>query len=496
MPTDQRLRRNLKTIGPASFALISLIAADPSAAEIKIITATGEYRMGDNDTRTDAKRLALLDAKRLALEQAGTYIESLTEVKNYSLSNDEVQAYTAGIVEVTELTTKDAMDGATHIVRVQAIAKIDMDVVWRQIDALRNDEIAKAELLRLRAERNQFKKELDSKTQELAVLKSKTEVEVATKQRQETLTALEIEDMLAQAWQIYWSSRNSAEGLSPSATHGHAVALKLILKALNLNSSHPNAYAMQGIILEDQGDNKGAVRAFRTAIALTPNNELFHRLLGFALVRGGDLASAVMAFRTGIKLEPNEAQAHHALALTLIKLGNWTEGIEECRKAVRLDSQNAQLRLTLGQALADRGDIVGALAELNTALVLQPENAETHVSLGYALDRKGDREGAIREFRKAERLQPENPEVADLLAGALFTRIEDWNGAINQWRKVVRKRPDHFKARLFLAIALMQVRDKGGAAQEFRKFLDVVPRTPENQKDINFAQDYLRDFGQ
>ena len=52
MPTDRRLRRNLKTIGLASFVLISLIAAEPSSAEIKTITATGEYRMGDNDTRT------------------------------------------------------------------------------------------------------------------------------------------------------------------------------------------------------------------------------------------------------------------------------------------------------------------------------------------------------------------------------------------------------------------------------------------------------------
>jgi hypothetical protein len=34
--------------------LVSLIAAEPSSAEIKTITATGEYRMGDNDTRTDA----------------------------------------------------------------------------------------------------------------------------------------------------------------------------------------------------------------------------------------------------------------------------------------------------------------------------------------------------------------------------------------------------------------------------------------------------------
>lgn len=44
MPTDRRLRRNFKTIGLASFAFISLIAAEPSSAEIKTITATGEHR--------------------------------------------------------------------------------------------------------------------------------------------------------------------------------------------------------------------------------------------------------------------------------------------------------------------------------------------------------------------------------------------------------------------------------------------------------------------
>lgn len=55
-------------------ALFCLIFCSEVAAEIRTITATGEYRMGDNDTRTDAKRMALLDAKRLASGQAGTYL--------------------------------------------------------------------------------------------------------------------------------------------------------------------------------------------------------------------------------------------------------------------------------------------------------------------------------------------------------------------------------------------------------------------------------------
>lgn len=90
---------------------IALCIVSPSWAEIRTITVTGEYRMGDNDTRTDAKRLALLDAKRLALEQAGVYIESITEVKNLDLAKEEIRAYTAGIVEVVEQATRTMMEG-------------------------------------------------------------------------------------------------------------------------------------------------------------------------------------------------------------------------------------------------------------------------------------------------------------------------------------------------------------------------------------------------
>ena len=157
--------------------LFCLFWVGTASAEIRTITATGEYRMGDNDTRIDAKRLALLDAKRLALEQAGTYVEGITEVKNFNLTNEEIRAYTAGIVEVMEQATRTTMEGETTVVRVDVTTKIDTDTVVRQIDALRKNEGMKTELVRLKAEGERLQQQAEIKTRELAALRSKSDVE-------------------------------------------------------------------------------------------------------------------------------------------------------------------------------------------------------------------------------------------------------------------------------------------------------------------------------
>ena len=56
--------------------------------------------MGDNDTKNDAKRICFLEAKRLCIEKAGTYIESNSNVINGELTRDEIRAYAAAILKV------------------------------------------------------------------------------------------------------------------------------------------------------------------------------------------------------------------------------------------------------------------------------------------------------------------------------------------------------------------------------------------------------------
>jgi hypothetical protein len=64
------------------------------------IFASYKYTLGDNDTKSDAKKIAFIEAKRLCLEKAGTYIENNTEVLNFRLSKDEIKTYTGGILKV------------------------------------------------------------------------------------------------------------------------------------------------------------------------------------------------------------------------------------------------------------------------------------------------------------------------------------------------------------------------------------------------------------
>ena len=62
--------------------------------------------MGDGETPSVAESRALLNAKRVALEQAGTYVESYTKVENIQVTKDEIQVLTSGIMEVEILDRK------------------------------------------------------------------------------------------------------------------------------------------------------------------------------------------------------------------------------------------------------------------------------------------------------------------------------------------------------------------------------------------------------
>ena len=85
----------------SSFA-IAILFFYPSlaSAQIKEIIAEGTYNMGDGETPSVAESRALLQAKRTALEQAGTYVESYSKVKNFQLTEDEIKVITSGLISL------------------------------------------------------------------------------------------------------------------------------------------------------------------------------------------------------------------------------------------------------------------------------------------------------------------------------------------------------------------------------------------------------------
>src|SRR5881397_4105971 len=128
--------------------LTTLFIESPRA-EVRTVTAQGEHRMGDRDTREDAIRLATEAAKRTALEQVATYLESVTVVTDLDVTKDEIRTYTAGVILVLDQQINTRLEGDTVVIRVDLTAQVDPDDVVQAIAALRQNEDARRELASL-----------------------------------------------------------------------------------------------------------------------------------------------------------------------------------------------------------------------------------------------------------------------------------------------------------------------------------------------------------
>ncbi len=292
----------------------------PAAAEVRTITAAGEYHMGDNDTKTDAKRLALLDAKRLALEQVGTYLEGVTEVKNLSVTKDEIRSYTAGIVEVTEQAVRTELAGETTVVRVDVTVKVDTAVVAKQIGELRKNELAKEELVRAKTEADLLRKELQEKNQQLAVLKGGA-AEAAVQQRQQIIARADANELLAKTWQVPAGTKDDivtqVKVPSPEEREKYRATLQ---EALRLDPDNPWVHFKLGYLYHSEGNLDAAIREYRTTIHLKPDAARPHLALGRALIAQGKKQQGAEEMYTYLMLAEKKPSNQQLIGRTERKL--------------------------------------------------------------------------------------------------------------------------------------------------------------------------------
>ncbi len=167
---------NNRAIAPRQFiclvfgitVLALLVAPGPLFAVMVEMTAVGEYVMGDNDTYTEAKKLALQDAKRVILEKIGTYVESKTEVRNGVFSGDEIRQYSAGLIKVEEIgEERSLVANKAVMVKVNVRASLDPEALIEQIINFRKRQDIEESARRLAAENAKLRNDMDIVNQQL-----------------------------------------------------------------------------------------------------------------------------------------------------------------------------------------------------------------------------------------------------------------------------------------------------------------------------------------
>jgi len=213
---------------------------------------------------------------------------------------------------------------------------------------------------------------------------------------------------------------------------------------------------------------------FSHALAVTEGNYLAHLNLGVALAREGDAAGAMKEYRTALAIQPNMMEARAALGTALHKQGKSAEALPHLQLAVRLRPDSARLRQTLAITLEDLGRRDEAIVQLRKALELSPRFTDAHYGLGALLQKQGKTGEALEHYQKALEIDPDLTELYAPTATLLAAR-GDLLGAVRLFAESVQRRPDSPIAAYNLAVTLERLGKIDDARVYYTRALELDP---------------------
>ncbi|HEY6085226.1 MAG TPA: tetratricopeptide repeat protein [Nitrospira sp.] len=372
-------------------------------AEIHTVTATGEYRMAEHDTPADAQRLASVAAKSLILKQTIDYLDTVAAVKQLGLNQDELRAYTVGLLEIKQYPGQTTTTEAIATVSVPVKTLFDPAVVTRQLDSLMHNERAKTELTRIRDKIDAYQKELEHDRQRLATSKDDGDRKVILQHRRDVLGLIDTEEQFARTWTSLLGAREA------KVTEGQSTQqdTRVQKKALPRTPDNAEEHRKKGGQLTQEGRYDEALAEFRLALRLMPELDRAHLGLGAALQGKGDLDGAIVEYRALLKRHPNDPDVHNNLGSALQLQGNVADAIREYRTAIDIQPNDALTHFNLGTALSTNGQVKEAIEEYRTAIRLNPDLVQAYFDLGSLLKDNDQTRDAVDAFRDYVRRAPD-----------------------------------------------------------------------------------------
>jgi len=312
------------------FVLILTTVFNLSArAEVKMIEAESVYIMGDNDSKIDARRIAMQEAKRKALELAGTYVESLTQVKNFQLTKDDIKSYTAGVLE-TEVVSEQMRGTTEHPeIYIKARCKVDTDVLIAQIGKFHENEELKDQLDATAKENEDLRKERDVLVKQLAADKDKTKAAVTRQKLDTVLAKEESNDETQKVWINIGSQLvqvdDSGRKIKQTDLDNSAVVLE---NAIKVNPQNQRARYLLASIYQRKGNTVAAEKELMTALKRNPANIDLRIKLGVLLKDQGRYPEALQEFHFIERSRPRNPMMLFYTGMTFKQMGRCNRSVQ------------------------------------------------------------------------------------------------------------------------------------------------------------------------
>ena len=306
-------------------------------SQVKEIVSEGTYNMGDGETPSVAESRALLQAKRVALEQAGTYVESYTKVKNIQLTEDEIQVLASGIMEVEILDKQRTIVGDGFRFWIKIRAKVDSDKIQEMAKKVKEKSVVEY-YKKIQEAYDKTQREIEELKRQLAQIKDK-------KEREKVEAKISDDERLFQANEWY------AKGYRHSINREYDAAIKAFTSAIALNPNYEEAYCGRGIVFSEKRQFDKAIKDYSMSIYLNHNGDIFDRIFktnayfkrGNAYFMKGQYDNAIADYSRAIAIDPSYLDAYVNRRVVYKSKGQNNKALEDYNRAIAINPKNAKL---------------------------------------------------------------------------------------------------------------------------------------------------------
>lgn len=408
----------MKHIFSIMIAALFLFYPSHGFTAVKEIVSEGTYNMGDGETPSVAESRALLQAKRTALEQAGTYVESYSKVKNFQLTEDEIKVLASGTIEVTILDKKRTIvgDGFRFWVKIKAMVNPDkMEEMARKVKE--KSVIEDYKMIQREYEKNQ--KEMEELKKELALAKGDT-----AKKNVETRIAGEEKRFQANEW--------FEKGLRHTVGNEEDRGIEEYTNAIALNPDYAEAYNNRGIAYYNRGLDTGdhrqfeqAVKDFRKVVVLKPGSYSAYFAQGVIYLYQKEYDKAIGELNKAIAIDPDEDVAYvgRGFIYTQEKTKDVSKAVADFSKVIAGGGQWSAIAYSnRGGVFLNEKQYDKAVDDFNKAIELSPRNATAYLGRGFSLAIKKQFSRAIEDLNRAIDLNPKKSDAYNV-RGMVYAEI-------------------------------------------------------------------------
>jgi tetratricopeptide (TPR) repeat protein len=335
---------------------------------VKEIISEGAYNMGDGETPSVAESRALLNAKRIALEQAGTYVESYTKVENIQVTKDEIQVLTSGIMEVEILDKKRTIVGEGFRFWVKIKARVNPDRIQEMANKIQvRDRSFVDDYKKIQEAYEKSQKEIEGLKKQLAQAKDKKEKK-------------KVEAKITDDERLFQTNEWLAKGYQHTLNKEYDKAIEAYNKAIAINPNLAEAYTHRALAYTNKGQYDRAIEDCNKAIAINPNDfkAYNNRGLAYDMQRQSDMAieDYNKAIALAIAINPNFdiSNVYFLRGGVYNSKGQYDRAIEDFQKAIALAPNNAIAYHNRGVAYQDKGDMGMAISDYQKACDMGYEN--------------------------------------------------------------------------------------------------------------------------